>query len=403
MVRLLMKRDLLIHDVRQRLKRLPSPYDNHYGVVPLPPPEEGIRLSEVGRRHMQAVAAMAKVDVLASETGDAYLVSRVLTRSEAVSSSSLEGTNSTLDELLSLEESADDQTRSEARQVRDYALILDKWLPEAARHGDAVFCVSLIQNLHAAIIAGDPDYKDAPGELRQVVVWIGGGGNIAYSTWNPPPPEDVPACLNETMDYLRNEGMQQMTQDLIVRMAIAHAHFEAVHPFRDGNGRVGRMLLPLMMAASGHVPLYLSPYIDAHKTEYFAALKAAQQRLDWATMVGFLSDAIVGTVHELMVTRQALAALRAAWLQRRRFRKGSAALRALDLLPHFPIITAQRLAGMLSISMAQAFQAIDQLTEAGILKERTGYSRNRVFAASEPLGLINRPFGAEPEGPEAQA
>ena len=97
-----MKRDLLIHDVRQRLKRLPSPYDNHYGVVPLPPPEEGIRLSEVGRRHMQAVAAMAKVDVLASETGDAYLVSRVLTRSEAVSSSSLEGTNSTLDELLSL-------------------------------------------------------------------------------------------------------------------------------------------------------------------------------------------------------------------------------------------------------------------------------------------------------------
>ena len=217
MVRLLMKRDLLIHDVRQRLKRLPSPYDNHYGVVPLPPPEEGIRLSEVGRRHMQAVAAMAKVDVLASETGDAYLVSRVLTRSEAVSSSSLEGTNSTLDELLSLEESADDQTRSEAKQVRDYALILDKWLPEAARHGDAVFCVSLIQNLHAAIIAGDPDYKDAPGELRQVVVWIGGGGNIAYSTWNPPPPEDVPACLNETMDYLRNEGMQQMTQDLIVR------------------------------------------------------------------------------------------------------------------------------------------------------------------------------------------
>ena len=217
-----------------------------------------------------------------------------------------------------------------------------------------------------------------------MVVWIGGGGNIAYSTWNPPPPEDVPACLNETMDYLRNEGMQQMTQDLIVRMAIAHAHFEAVHPFRDGNGRVGRMLLPLMMAASGHVPLYLSPYIDAHKTEYFAALKATQLRLDWATMVGFLSDAIVGTVHELMVTRQALAALRAAWLQRRRFRKGSAALRALDLLPHFPIITAQRLAGMLSISMPQAFQAIDQLTEADILKRRPAI---RGTACSRPPRL----------------
>ena len=397
-----MRRDDLVHGVRERLKRLPEPYANAYAVVPLPPPEGGIRIAEVARRHDEAVAAMAKVDALAEEAKDTYFVSRVLTRREAVSSSSIEGTNSTLDELLSVEENVEEQAKVEARQVRDYAVILDKAIPEAAHVGDSIFSVDLICNLHAAIVGGDPDYKDVPGELRTAVVWIGGRGNIAYSTWNPPPPDDVPACLGETVDYLRNEGMQQVNQDLIIRMAVGHAHFEAVHPFRDGNGRIGRILLPLMMAAAGHVPLYLSPYIDAHKADYYAALKAAQQRLEWDRMVGFVSDAIVGTVNELMVTRRALSALREDWLRRRKFRRGSAALRAADLLPDFPIVTAPRLAGMLSVSRPQAFQAIDQLTEVGILKERTGYSRNRVFAASEVLALVNRPFGAEPELPAEQ-
>ncbi|WP_246787952.1 Fic family protein [Bradyrhizobium sp. CCBAU 53421] len=81
-------------------------------------------------------------------------------------------------------------------------------------------------------------------------------------------PADVPDCLAQTIDFLRNEGMQEMTQGFITRMAIAHAHFEAVHPFRDGNGRVGRLLLPLMMAAEKHVPLYLSPYIESKKEAY---------------------------------------------------------------------------------------------------------------------------------------
>jgi Fic family protein len=390
-----MKRDLLAEPVKRRLKRLPAPFESHYGIVPLPPPEEGLDLREVSRRHHAAVGALAKVDVLAAEAHDPYFVSRILTRREAVSSSSIEGTNSTLDEMLALEETADDRSKSVARQVHDYALLLDKLLPEARRRRHNIFSLDLLRSLHAKILKGDADYKDRPGDLRKAVVWIG-GANIAYSSWNPPPPEDVPACLLETVDYLRNEGMQQMNQDLITRMSVAHAHFEAVHPFRDGNGRVGRMLLPLMMAAEGRVPLYLSPYIDAHKSAYFDALKAAQQRLEWSAMVGFMSDAIVGTAEELVVTRRSLDELRQNWLTRRRFRKGSAALRSLALLPQFPIVTATRLAQMLNISAPQAMQAVSQLEEVGILKERTGYARNRVFAATDALTVINRPFGEPP-------
>jgi Fic family protein len=191
-----------------------------------------------------------------------------------------------------------------------------------------------------------------------------------------------------------------MTQSLILRMAIAHSHFEAVHPFRDGNGRVGRLLLPLMMAAEGHTPLYLSSYIEKHKNVYYASLKAAQQRLEWHEPAGFLADAIVGTVDELLVTRSALTMLSKLWRERQKFRQGSAALKALDILPHYPVLTTKRLADILQVSVPAANQAIEQLVEGGMLTERTGYARNRVFVSPEALSIINRPFGEKPILPD---
>jgi Fic family protein len=389
-----MKRDNLAHNVRERLKRLPYPYDSHYGVVPLPPPESDVSVSSVLTRLTAAHAAISEVDTLAARLSDPYLISRILARQEAISSSSIEGTNSTLDELLEVEES-NEAGRSEARQVRDYAIILEKVLPEVQLTRHAIFDLDLILRLHAELMREDVDYRDVPGQLRSVVVWIG-GRDIAYSTWNPPPPEDVPACLAHNIDYMRNEGMQSMHQSLVMRMAIAHTHFEAVHPFRDGNGRVGRLLLPMMMAAEGLTPLFLSPYIDANKARYYDALREAQQRLDWSAMVGFVSDAVTGTVAELMSTRQALQELAAIWKERRRFRKGSAALRAIELLQHYPVVTINRLADRLGVSFPQAADAVSQLERTGILRERTGYSRNRIYAADEALAIMNRPFGEEP-------
>lgn len=391
-----MKRDDLTHLVRERLKRLPPPYDSHYGVVPLPPPEDGIPLTAVSARLSAADSALTRIDTLAAELKDPYLISRILPRREAVSSSSIEGTNSTLDELLSIEEISDGDSSDAAVQVRDYALALDDFVPRARAEKHAIFTTQVVKDLHRTVMAGDREYKDAPGEFRTRVIWIGGSGHIAYSTYNPAPPEDIATGLEETMTYMRCEGMQAMNQNLVVRMAVAHAHFEAVHPFRDGNGRVGRLLLPLMMAAEGQTPLYLSPYIEAHKTSYYASLKAAQQKLQWHEAAGFLADAIVGTASELLVTRNALSALETLWNERRKFRRGSAALKALKVLPHYPVLTIKRLADILDVSVPAASQAADQLVEAKILRERTGYARNRVFAVPEALSVINRPFGEAP-------
>nr|WP_294545415.1 hypothetical protein [uncultured Rhodopila sp.] len=125
-------------------------------------------------------------------------------------------------------------------------------------------------------------------------------------------------------------------------------------------------------------------------------MKAAQQWLLWHEIIGFVSGAVTGSVAELLATRRALQELRAVWLSRRKFRSGSAALRALDVLPHYPVVTTRRLGALLEVSAAQAGQALQQLTEAGILVERTGYRRNRLFAAAEALSIINRPFGEDP-------
>lgn len=390
-----MKRADLAHEVEQRLVRLPKPKDNHYGVHPAAPPEGHVDLGEAGGRVEGAVAAMAQVGAIARELKDPYILSRILPRREAVSSSAIEGTNSTLDELLAVEE--DDGRGSEAAsQVRSYALALDKYIPKARTAGPSIFTLDLVKDVHREVMRDDRKYKDVPGELRTIVNWIG-SNEIAHSTWNPPLPALIRECLAETVDYMRNEGMQQMGQNLIVRVAVAHAHFEAVHPFRDGNGRVGRLLLPLMMAADGQIPLYLSPYIEANKDAYYAALKDAQQRLRWDSFIGFVADAVVGTKDELLTTRTALAALAKTWRERRKFRQNSAAERAIELLPHYPVITAGRLGKLLDVNFRPANEAIAQLEECGILKETTGYSRNRVFKAPEALSIINRAFGEPPD------
>lgn len=391
-----MRRSDLSGPIQRQLKRLPKPFAAHYGIVPLPPPEDAVALSTALPRLHAATTALARVNTLTAELKDPFILSRILTRREAISSSAMEGTNSTLDELLNVEDGDGEAVSDAAAQVHDYARVLEDVIPRAEKLGPAIFDEALVRDLHRNVMKSDSSYKDKPGTLRKKVVWIGGGGDISNSTYTPTPPADIAETLAQSLAYLQCDGLQTVSQHLVTRMAIAHAHFEAVHPFPDGNGRVGRLLLPLMMVADGQSPLYLSPYIEARKSDYYAALKAAQQRLDWNQIVAFLSDAVTSTVAELFVTRDALARLSDIWMERQKFRRGSAALRALSFLPHYPVVTTKRLMTLLKVSQPVALEATNRLVALGILKERTGYQRNRVFASPEALTVINRPFGAPP-------
>lgn len=392
-----MRRKELCRAILQRLTRYPAPYDHHYGVVPPPPPEESLRLpATVLRHHQLAIDALKRARERVGGPTDAFRVSRVWFRREAVNSSTMEGTHSTLDALFATEETPEAGTAVD-RQVLSCAVALGSAIAAVRRRHRAALTANLIRTLHKRVMAGDAAYQDEPGKWRRRVVWIGGPGNdIALSSYNPAPPDAIPECIQEHVDYLRCEGMQQQTQSLIVRMAVAHAHFEAVHPFPDGNGRVGRLLLPVMMAAEGEVPLPLSPYIEAHKESYYDALKAAQKKLDWPAIIGFMAKAVMATVDEAIATEAALKQLQEIWLEQTAFRARSAAALALNVLPEYPVITVARLSELLKVSVPAANSAVSRLVEAGILTEVTGHRRNRLFRARDVMRIVNRPFGSEP-------
>lgn len=382
----------LSEQVRQTLQRYSKPYSAHFGVVPPPPTEESIPLQGVAVAISEAHAALKEAAIIAEHSPDARRLSRIPLRREALSSSAIEGIDSTLDELLMIEE-VNWSSSVETLQVRDYAMTLEAVVPKAKDTGLAIFDLSMISDLHAATMRSDPAYGDQLGAYRNHVVWIGGTGGIGRSTYNPPPPEFVQRCMEDHIHYLHCDGMQRVNQDFITRLAVAHAHFEGVHPFRDGNGRVGRFLFPVMMAAEGHEPVYLSPFIEDNTQRYYDGLKAAQQRLDYSPLTVFMANAITKSVLESNRIRCDLSALREDWLKRVSFREGSAAKKTLDILHEYPFFTVGRLKSLLDVSYVTASDGIAKLVEVGILEEITGSGRNRVFSSPETFEILNRPFG----------
>ena len=298
-----MDRTQLSQAVRDHLVRLPAPFDAHYGVhVALPPTELALPATAIGRIHA-AASALSSLDALVSGRPSLFHVTRVLVRDEATRSSAIEGTQTTLDELLNADAAIEeaeqrgeaDAMRGELGTVRAYAVALEQRLAvPGAIDSEA------IEALHRDVFARSDEYADGrkgrPGKWRDRVVWIGGGSDISRSTFNPPPPALVPRLIEEHVDWLRKTADGPAMLATPIRLALAHAHFEAIHPFSDGNGRIGRMLLSLMLAAEGHVPVPLSRVLEADRTRYYEALRQAQQKLDFVPLAVLMCDVGCGTV-----------------------------------------------------------------------------------------------------------
>lgn len=385
----------LSEDVRARLKHYPAPHAAHRGVVPAPPTRGPVAMGgpDIGQRVLEAERVLARLTAQFQSSDNAFALTRILERQEVVSSSSIEGTYSTLDALLEMEENGDGA--EETVEIRGATLGLNYGLDKVRAAGMNAFDVAMVCGIHEQLGRHIPGYRGVPGQLRDQVVWIGGRGDPSTSTWNPPPPDDVPTCLNDTLAYMRHAPEDVSHFAVIVRAAIAHAHFEGVHPFLDGNGRIGRLLIPLFFAAEGHVPLYLSPWIEAHKTDYYTALKDAQQRLDHTGMIDVLARAVIGTEAEFNVTMGAVTALENEW-SNIKLRRNSAAHKALPLLKSYPVLRAGTLADLIEVSFKAASDGLAKLVEAGVMVEKTGYARNRIFTAPSMLAILMRPFGEDP-------
>jgi len=382
-------------------------YENIWFVVPPPPPEEippGLSAAAISRANTvlqgrPPAAEASELDRLA-----AYLFARC----EAVSSSRMEGTWSTVDNVLTPGEAYDqDEGKSGHLSVRGYATALEYGFVQLQQHGIDALTTELICHLHELVMSKDPDFLGVAGRVRTPglpgdVVQIGSVGRKEDSIYNPAPPEHAARCLEDVMAWLRNKtlielGDAGMGMSLPVRMAIGHTHFEAVHPFSDGNGRLGRILWPLQMAAAGYLPLYLSGYVEKNRSEYGRALQEAQKQISYGRIVAFMADAIVGSHEEEKTSKTVIGNLPDIWQERGRFRKNSSAARALPVVIRMPIITARILAKELGVSFQAASNALNALRNKHVVRERTGHGRNRIFAAEEVIAVLARPFGEDPE------
>jgi Fic family protein len=377
-------------------------YENICFVVPPKPPHtisEKLSLPLV----REANLALQRRPTLQSASGIQQSIAYLLVRREAVSSSRMEGTWSTVDDVLS--PSIDEAGLSATASVRGYANALMHGIQSVQSDGMTALTPELLCTLHKKVMQKDPGFRGISGRLRTPgllgdVVLIGSFGRKEDSTYNPAPPTRVARCLNDVLQWMCDESILQhgdagMGMVLPVRMAIGHAHFEAVHPFSDGNGRVGRMLWAFQMAATGRLPLYLSSYVEAEKSEYGAALQEAQKQLSYRRLIDFVCRAIVACSEEEAVTQQVLEHLPDVWQERGKFRGGSSAARALELLIKMPVVNVKLLAFELKVSTQAASQGLQRLEKAGVVRDRSGRGRGRVFVAEEVIGVLARPFGMD--------
>lgn len=378
-------------------------YKNVYFVVPPNPPykiEEKLPFNLIA----EANSALSSLPKFEEMTEVDKLINYLFVRREVVQSSRIEGTWSTIDHALSSEPTkANGKDVHEA--VRNYAHVIDEFVEIAHKSKESVFNEEIICRIHKGIIERDPNSSGIPGKIRKTgqpgsVVFIGGRNRVEESIYNPAPSSEVKRCLKDFLLWLSDDEFAQkgdagLGLSLPIRIAVAHSHFEAIHPFTDGNGRVGRALWPLQMVASGHMPLYLSGYVESAKYEYGKALESAQKKLKYAPIIEFICKAILESSIEVKKSKEAILNLENEWLQRGKFKSNSTAMRSLQLLLKYPIITSKLIQHHLKISGPASTNAINRLIESKIIRLRQFENRSPVYAAEEVIHILSRPFGGD--------
>jgi Fic family protein len=363
--------------------------------VPNPlPPDPPIDLSSARQRLLEkALLAAGRLDAITALLPDPDLFLYAYVRREAVLSSQIEGTQSSLSDLLLFElDKAPGVPFDDVVEVSNYVAALEHGLQRL--RGGFPLSNRLIREIHAELLASGRGADKQPGEFRRSQNWLGGTrpGNALFV---PPPPTEVEPCMAALERFLHAED----TPGVLVKAAVAHVQFETVHPFLDGNGRVGRLLIPLLLYCDGVLRqplLYLSLYFKQHRSEYYRLLDAVRLEGDWEAWFDFFlegvsttSDQAVETTHRLLdLFREDSARVQALG------RAAANALRVFNALSARPLATIGSLSDGTSTSYPTAARAVNALEKLGIVREITGRKRERVFAYGRYLEILSE--GTEP-------
>ena len=364
--------------------------------VPLPlPPEPMLVLdADLQTRLQRAAVALGKLDSATDFLPDPALFLYSYVRKEAVLSSQIEGTQSTLDELLLFEnEGVPGVPVDDLQEVSSYATAMDHGLKRLSE--GFPLCLRLIREIHGVLLSHGRGSSKQPGEFRTSQNWIAGTrpGNAVYV---PSPPDQLLECLGALEKFLHNEPGPTPT---LVKAALAHVQFETIHPFLDGNGRIGRLLITLLLVHERILSqplLYLSLYLKQNRSAYYDLLQRVRTDGVWEEWLAFFFDGVAETSEQAAGTAKRLLKLFAADSERIHGlgKAAPTALRLHGLLQKRPFTTAVRAAAALDLSFPAISGALDKLTELGVVREITGGARNRVFAYKDYLAILGE--GTEP-------
>ncbi len=360
---------------------IPSP------LPPIPPIEWS---SELREKFDQALLALGRLDSVSVLLPNTSLFLYMYVRKEAVLSSMIEGTQSSLSDLLLFEsEHQPGVPLDDVQEVSNYVSALNHGLNRL----DKGFPLSLrlLKEIHSVLLSKGRGQKCDPGEFRRSQNWIGGSrpGTAAFV---PPPPETVPECMGKLELFLHD--LPEKTP-VLVKAALAHVQFETIHPFLDGNGRLGRLIITLLLSSEKVLRepmLYLSLYFKTHRKRYYELLNEVRLTGDWEAWLEFFADAVIHTAAQAVETAQQLMKLSAADGQRINSLKrtsGSAHLIHKAILER-PMASPNWIQKKTQLSPATVNACLRELEQLKIVKEVTGKKRNRLYSYAEYLQIMNK-------------
>jgi Fic family protein len=353
---------------------------------PLPPSDPPVELTLVRSSLLSdATLALGRLDAAAQLIPDPDLFVGMYVHREAVLSSQIEGTQASLTDVLIFEVEGEEELPVDVAEVVNYVGAMNYGL---ARLSELPLSLNLIRDIHRELMRGVRGEHRDPGEFRRTQNWIGPeGSTLNTATFVPPPPHLLMEHLGNLESFMYEESYPPL-----VLAGLIHAQFETIHPFLDGNGRVGRLLITFMLCQQGVLSrplLYLSYFFKRNRAEYYDRLQDVRLRGRWEEWLDFFLRGVIETSTEAWHAARAILDLMQAHRKLLEGRRASpATLRAHELLWRHPIITVPFIRRELNMTFAGANGVVERLEELGILEEQTGFRRNRRFAYADYLRLF---------------
>ncbi len=381
-------------DGRQRAGRYVRQVSGYRAFIPEPlPPEPPVDLDGPLRTLLsEADRALGRLDGSVQTIPDPDLFVYMYIRQEAVFSSQIEGTQSSLQDLLAAEADIFSTERpGDVDELVNYVRAMNRgleWLEELP------VSVRLIRNIHAELLAGVRGSNKMPGEIRTSQNWIGSGFvDLQNATYVPPPPSEVGNALANLETFLHAHD----DIPLLIKIGLAHAQFETIHPFLDGNGRVGRLLITFLLCERGVLlkpVLYLSAFFKRHRSEYYDRLQAVRDTGDWEQWLAFFLRGVIEVSQQAVDTARSIQTLREHHrnaITEELDRSAANGHRVLEQLYTHPIVSVEDVRAITGTTYAAANQLVTRFQELGILTEITGQKRNRRFRYDAYIMLFHQP------------